>query len=82
VTTDQPVKVRHGCTGKQAFTRFDDARYRAKRIRSRSGAPVAAYHCRHCHQYHVGGNEDHGPQRAAKDKRRELRTKLEREADR
>jgi hypothetical protein len=30
----------------------------------------------------VGGNEDHGPERAAKDKRRELRTKLEREADR
>lgn len=80
MTTTAPVeKPKHGCTGKLAFLQFAEADRRAKRIRERTGDPVAAYHCRHCHRYHVGGTLDNSRDLTGKDKRREVRLKVEKE---
>lgn len=70
----------HGCTGKSAFTEFAEADRRAKRIRERTGDALAAYYCRHCQKYHVGGLEQRGLERRARAAKRRLKAIVEGEA--
>lgn len=47
-----------GCTGKGAFdTAARAERYAAKMRRDKHGR-LAAYHCKACHLWHIGGLED------------------------
>jgi hypothetical protein len=44
-----------GCTGKLRYAAFSAARRVARYIRQRDEASrVHAYHCQHCHGFHVG----------------------------
>jgi hypothetical protein len=62
VKTEEPFKA--GCTGKAVFIRFDQAeRAATRRNRKDGGAHVEAYHCRHCHRFHVGENRQYGKRR-------------------
>lgn len=63
------TQVKLGCTGKKRFAGFGMAHKTARRINGRDqGAHVEPYHCRHCHGFHVGENNNYGQ----KDKRKEV----------
>ena len=68
MTHDPAHKI--GCTGKSAFSTFARADFRAKRLRqNRDTAHVEAYHCRHCHQFHIGEARSYGRQNPKKQDR-------------
>jgi cytochrome c5 len=55
-----------GCSGKEAFVKWEDAE-RAARRKRRSGGKVHAYRCDLCHAVHigsVGGEVDRAKRRA------------------
>jgi len=53
-----------GCTGKSRFTRFGQAeRAAVRRNRKDGGSHLEAYHCRHCHGFHVGEARDYRPRK-------------------
>lgn len=56
-TPNRPAGWVRGCTGKQAFGSHGHAAQRAKRMRQNHGAPLIAYHCKHCRQFHVGTDD-------------------------
>ena len=61
---------KNGCTGKASFTTFARADLRAKRMRQRKeSAHVEAYHCRHCHRFHIGEAPRYRPSSARKVKK-------------
>lgn len=61
--------IKLGCTGKKHFNRFNKASTVAQRMNRRgNGAHVEAYHCRHCHGFHVGEADNYGH----RDKRKEV----------
>lgn len=56
-----------GCTGKLRYAAFCDARNVARFIRRQDeAARVQAYHCRHCHGFHVGEQERRRARRRAR----------------
>ena len=62
---------RQGCTGKGVFTTAArDAEY-ARKMRRNHESRLAAYHCRHCHQWHIGGLEERGEAHRAREHRRQ-----------
>jgi hypothetical protein len=55
-----------GCTGKLRYAAFQAARAVARFIRrSDRASHVEAYHCRHCHGFHVGEDDRRLSKRAA-----------------
>lgn len=71
----------HGCTGKQALPTFAEAKRRAKLMRERAEVPLQAYHCRHCHQYHVGGLRDRANELQVKEAKRRIKEVREMEIE-
>jgi hypothetical protein len=63
------------CTGKQPFTSFTLANEAARRANRNKDASREAYHCQHCHAWHVG------TQRAPHAVRNKLRMQLKRRHD-
>ena len=53
--TSPPVR---GCTGKRSFASHLLAAKHAKWMRRKYDAPLAAYHCKSCRAWHIGGRED------------------------
>lgn len=47
----------HGCSGKKAFATMTSAKKHAKWMRRKYDEPLAAYHCKHCRMFHIGGTE-------------------------
>lgn len=53
------MKSHHGapgdaCNGKRRYSSYNVADEMAKRTRRQTEEAVAAYHCPHCHGFHVG----------------------------
>lgn len=48
-----------GCAGKKIYRSFAYAEVIAKRSSQRNDEPMRAYHCRHCHKFHVGTRAMH-----------------------
>ena len=60
-----------GCTGKQEFATFAQAKRRARIINNRDTGHLEAYHCTHCNRFHVGGNRNYGRRDRRKDRSQE-----------
>lgn len=60
-----------GCTGKAVFASLAVAQDKARRMRERTEHKLEAYRCRHCHQYHVGGQLERGSVFRSRDRRRQ-----------
>lgn len=59
-----------GCTGKQKFTTFGQARDVAQRHAREAGRRVA-YHCRYCGSYHVGTPQPRASVQIYRERKRE-----------
>lgn len=48
-----------GCSGKRQYPKFSDAARVAVLVRrNKDGERTAAYKCKHCAKYHIGGRGD------------------------
>jgi hypothetical protein len=70
ITATRPDGWVRGCTGKQPFGSHGHAAKRAKRMRQDKGAPLIAYHCKHCRQFHVGTSDGYESRRERAERRR------------
>lgn len=71
----------HGCSGKKGLPTFAEAQKRAKRMRERIDEPLQPYHCRSCHQYHVGGLRDRANELQVKEAKRRIKRVREMEIE-